>query len=69
MSASPYLRRLSATVTDSISLRVLLAGIGLILLGAILQHGVWAGLVGILGFFAVTFGAGGYVLVWLFKRR
>jgi hypothetical protein len=47
---------------------ILFLGVALILLGALLQTGVWAGMFGIVGALFVTVAVVGRLLLWLSRR-
>lgn len=55
-------------VLGTVTSLVLTLGIVLILLGALLQTGVWAGMFGIVGALFVTIAVVGRLLIWLSRQ-
>ena len=62
------LRRVRSTVGGPITSTVLVVGAALILLGAVLQTGVWAGMLGIIGGLLVLVSVTARLLIWLYRK-
>ena len=63
-------RRLRSTVSTvgPITSAVLFVGLSLILTGAALQTGVWAGMFGIIGALFIIVAVVSRVLIWVYRR-
>ena len=62
------LRRVRSTLGGPITSTVLVVGAALILLGAVLQTGVWAGMLGIIGGLLVLVSVTSRLLIWLYRK-
>lgn len=62
------LRRVRSTLGGPITSTVLVVGAALILLGAVLQTGVWAGMLGIFGGLLILVSVASRLLIWLYRK-
>lgn len=59
--------RTAARIRRSISLRVALAGLGLIVVGAIMSGGVWSGIAGLLGLYFILLSVVFFAIIELLR--
>lgn len=61
------LRRVRSTLGGPITSTVLIVGALLVLVGALLQTGVWAGMLGIIGGLLIAVAVVSRVAIWLYR--
>ena len=61
-------QRLRPLLGGPVTSTVLVAGVLLVLLGAVLQTGVWAGMFGIIGGLLVLLSVTSRLLIWIYQR-